>query len=68
MADIHQEIQDAIAEVWASANRAEELIAGNCPGPHAYVQHRDRRPPWCRACGYTAGGLNVRATEADRAD
>lgn len=32
------------------------LLLASCPGPHRYVQHRDGRPPWCRACGYTAAG------------
>lgn len=35
------------------------LILAACPGPHEYVQHRDRRPPWCNACRYTAAGFKV---------
>lgn len=37
-------------------------LAGEQPGPtpppcadHREVQHRDRKPPWCGACGWTHG-------------
>lgn len=50
------EIQIGARVVAVAAARLEELIAEHCPGPHAYVQHRDRRPPWCHACRYTAAG------------
>lgn len=59
MTEIDAAIRDAIAEVWAAASRAEALIAEQCPGPHAYVQHRDRRDPWCRVCRYTAAGQKI---------
>jgi len=51
-----QEIQIAFRVVAVAAARAEEILAKHCPGPHAYVQHRDRRPPWCEACRRTAQG------------
>lgn len=34
----------------------ERAVAKACPGPHAPVQHRDRKPPWCPACGRDAMG------------
>jgi hypothetical protein len=42
------------------------LILSVCPGPHRYVQRRDRRPPWCGACGYTSHGLRVSTPGAGR--
>lgn len=54
------EISAAAAEVWAAAERLEALIAAQCAGPHRYVQHRDRRGPWCRVCGYGEDGYQVR--------
>lgn len=59
MGDVHQQIQDAIGEVWEAVSRAEQLIASNCPGPHRYVQHRDHKPPWCNQCRYTEAGYKV---------
>ena len=37
-------------------------LESHCPGSHEPVQHLDRRPPWCNACGYTNDGENVHAT------
>lgn len=34
------------------------------PGPHRTAQRRDRRPPWCAACGRTAEGEQIK--EVDR--
>lgn len=57
--DIHERIESARQLV----NRALEalhmgMIAG-CPGPHDFVQHRDRREPWCNTCRYTVMGERV---------
>jgi hypothetical protein len=56
--------RDLIAAVVATARaareRAEELIAANCAGPHRYVQHRDGREPWCPVCGYGDSGSQLR--------
>jgi hypothetical protein len=35
------------------------LMMSSCPGPHAFVQHRDRLPPWCKACRYTRDGRRL---------
>lgn len=59
MPDPAEAIRAAIAQVWAAANHAEALIAEHCPGPHDYVQHRDRKPPWCNACRYTESGEKI---------
>jgi hypothetical protein len=36
----------------------EETITFWCPaeGKHAYTQHRDGKPAWCNACGFSADG------------
>jgi hypothetical protein len=57
--DIDADIRNAIAQVWIAADRVEALIAGQCPGPHKYVQHRDMNPPWCPACRYTEAGVKI---------
>jgi hypothetical protein len=42
---------------------AEQLILQTielvCPGPHKPFQHRDMKPPWCSACGYTNTGYRA---------
>lgn len=39
-------------DVLESKARAElsKFVHDHCPGPHRLVQHRDGRPPWCKAC------------------
>ena len=39
--------------------RLLEAVWSACPGPHRPVQHRDRKPPWCRECGRTADGTPI---------
>lgn len=34
-----------------------EAVASLCPGPHVTSQHRDRKPPWCNACGRDDTGV-----------
>jgi hypothetical protein len=58
------EIQIGARVVAVAAARLEELIARHCPGPHGYVQHRDRKPPWCPACRYTAAGALIPREDA----
>jgi hypothetical protein len=58
------EIQIGARVVAVAAARLEDLIASHCPGPHAYVQHRDRKPPWCNACRYTAAGALIPREDA----
>lgn len=38
----------------------EETIQRACPGPHVLVQHRDRLPAWCHACGRDGTGQRQR--------
>ncbi|GAA2527719.1 hypothetical protein GCM10010201_28180 [Pilimelia columellifera subsp. columellifera] len=46
------------AEYLRAGNRLSDYVKYLCPGPHKPTQHRDARPPWCKACGRTAtGGL-----------
>jgi hypothetical protein len=56
-------MHDAIALLSADIRRSQEslaaLLLAVCPGPHRLVQHRDRRPPWCKACRYTSDGRQV---------
>lgn len=58
------EIQIGARVVAVAAARLEALIAGHCPGPHAYTQHRDRKPPWCNVCRYTAAGALIPREDA----
>lgn len=58
------EIRIAGRVVAVAAARLEAVIAGHCPGPHAYIQHRDSQPPWCSACRYTAGGALIPQKDA----
>lgn len=48
-----RDLQLAAAE---SARELRQYVAAACPGEHELRQHRDRRPPWCPACGLTALG------------
>lgn len=59
MNDLSKElIREFAARVIDAKLDLADLIRSRCPGPgvHAYVQHRDGRPPWCEACGYTESG------------
>jgi hypothetical protein len=49
-----------LAETRAALARLQARIAAECPGPHEYTAHRDRKPPWCDACGYSDVGLHRR--------
>lgn len=48
LTDARRDLADAIREA--------------CPAghSHAYVQHRDRLPAWCEACGYAEDGMRIR--------
>lgn len=37
-----------------------DAIREACLGPHGYVQHRDRQPPWCETCGYAEDGTRIK--------
>jgi hypothetical protein len=47
-------------EVLRIQSELEQALSDLCPGEHKYTQHRDRRPPWCSACGYAVNGTKVR--------
>ena len=51
-----QELLDLIDLLQYALNRH---VRDACPGVHRPVQHRDMRPPWCRACGRDALGRQV---------
>jgi hypothetical protein len=36
------------------------LVIQECPGEHLALQHRDRKPPWCRHCGRDDRGVKRR--------
>ena len=59
----HQD-QTSIDRARVRVDRAEialrDLVRELCPGPHWVMQHRDRQPPWCEACGRTERGLMAR--------
>lgn len=65
-----QPTHDAIAEMAEAARIARFQLAATimsaCPGIHKPVQHRDRRLPWCEACGYTETGGRVKTPEGNR--
>ena len=51
---------DRLRLQWEIAHvRLLKAVASACPGAHHPVQHRDRKPPWCRECGRTADGTLV---------
>ncbi|TDT31122.1 hypothetical protein [Naumannella halotolerans] len=35
-----------------------------CPGAHDATQHRDGKPPWCKACGRTNRGVLIKDVTA----
>ncbi|GAA0528593.1 hypothetical protein GCM10010172_06480 [Paractinoplanes ferrugineus] len=66
------ELLDAIAEMRKNINTAQMQLAAMvmtaCPGPHRPTQHRDRKPPWCSACGRTADGVQIQDVNTAGAD
>jgi hypothetical protein len=44
LADLRRRADEARANL-------QEAVKDVCPGDHAVRQHRDRKPPWCPACG-----------------
>lgn len=57
-------IEAAAAAVTTTRQRLANLLSAACPGPHWFVQHRDRLPPWCEACRYTAIGQRIAEAES----
>lgn len=52
----------AAARTWyveARDNLADTLLK-ECPAPHRPVQHRDRKPAWCEACGYAEDDTRIK--------
>lgn len=62
--------EDAITALRKSAEVIRIQLAGAvmaaCPGSHQPVQHRDGRPPWCAACGYTRDGERIKTPAQTR--
>lgn len=46
----------AALEAAAGAAPQAPSVTGKC-AEHNPVQHRDTKPPWCKACGLTANGM-----------
>ena len=63
MSAIHQVIAEMRAQAVQLQVELDRAVYEACPGPHLPRQHRDGRPPWCTACGYTASGLRVEEIE-----
>lgn len=63
-AEPHAAIAQAAVRARRDRLKLAAAIAAACPQPHRYVQHRDRRPPWCAACRYTADGERIDNKEA----
>ncbi len=60
MNDPHQVIKAMrLAAIDARLDLAD-AVAAACPGRHSYVQHRDRNPAWCEACGYADDGTRIK--------
>jgi len=49
-ARIARMVREAEAELYADTLAA-------CPGPHAAIQHKDAKPPWCPLCGCSDNGV-----------
>jgi hypothetical protein len=56
---IDDDIDEAAREARKAHAKLGSLIAGQCPGPHQFRQHRDGRSPWCPTCRYTADGVRI---------
>jgi hypothetical protein len=52
--------EDRLRVVRQRLAKLHEKLRDQCGGPHVYVKHRDRKPPWCDACGYSDVGLHRR--------
>jgi len=56
--------EDTLKGLRETANTVEkslqDFVKKLCPGEHNPTQHRDAKPPWCKACGRTARGLLIR--------
>jgi hypothetical protein len=65
----HVTTEDRIAELAGKVIDARlalaDAIRDACPGPHAYVQHRDHNPPWCKTCGRGEMGTRYGKPAAD---
>lgn len=60
--DAERRLITDLAEQAGDARTAlADALARLCPGgdDHGFVQHRDRRPPWCPLCHYTQWGAAV---------
>lgn len=62
----HEAEIDALRDAADKAETTLRVAVMNActTGPHHPVQHRDRKPPWCRSCGRTARGVKVAENDA----
>ena len=63
--DPHAFIASLAADAAEAQRDLADAIREACPGPHSYVQHRDRKPAWCEACGYAEDGTRIRPARLD---
>lgn len=59
-ADPHTDIANRALAVVDARLALVDAIRESCPGPHLLVQHRDRKPAWCEACGYADDGARIK--------
>jgi hypothetical protein len=59
--DIHEAANQAAQIIHEARTRLDALLVAACPGPHLFVVHKDKNPPWCDACRYTADGVRIGA-------
>lgn len=54
----HDDITAARGAFYEAKDTLYRLVDQTCPAEHHRpVQHRDRKPPWCEACGRSALGV-----------
>lgn len=58
---LQETYKDAKAALSSIAVLLEAEMKATCQSPeqHAYVQHRDRQPPWCNTCRRFRDGSKV---------
>ncbi|KQY58341.1 hypothetical protein ASD11_01350 [Aeromicrobium sp. Root495] len=54
------DLDELRANAAVAARELRDHVAATCPGDHEPKQHRDRRPPWCKACGRDWSGIQHR--------
>lgn len=57
---VETQIETARAEYFAAQKNLSALVTGACPGEHKPVQYRDGKPPWCKHCGRSGLGQQIK--------